>query len=191
MYEQIIKQILQIVDLNNEEIDCIIDKLQVKKLKKKEFLLQEGTICKHAYFINRGCLRYFYLVDGIENTGQFFFENTWYTDYDSFLLSKPSRQNIQALEDSEILCLSKSDLLEVYEAIPKFEKFGRIMAENAFIKLKSKNEMILNQSAEERYLKLLKERPKVVERIPQHYIASYLGIKPPSLSRIRKSIANK
>jgi CRP-like cAMP-binding protein len=191
MYEQIIKQISQIINLDNDEADYIKDKLEVKKLKKKELLLQEGAICKYVYFVNSGCLRYFYLVDGIENTGQFFFENIWYTDYESFLLSKPSRQNIQALEDSEILCLSKPDLSDLYTAIPKFEKFGRIMAENAFLSVKSKNETLLNQSAEERYLKLIKERPKVVERIPQHYIASYLGIKPPSLSRIRKSLGHK
>jgi CRP/FNR family transcriptional regulator, anaerobic regulatory protein len=191
MYEQIIKQIAQIINLDSEEANYIIDKLEVKKVKKKDFILKEGSICNYVYFVNSGCLRYFYLVDGIENTGQFFFENNWYTDYDSFLLSKSSRQNIQALEDSEILCLSKSDLTQLYIHIPKFERFGRIMAENALLGIKSKNETLVNQSAEERYLKLIKERPKVFERIPQHYIASYLGIKPPSLSRIRKSLVQK
>ena len=127
-------------------------------------------------------------MDGEEITGQFFFENGWYTDYESFLLQKPSKQNIDALEPTELILLSKSDLFNLYITIPKFEKFGRIMAENAFMGLRNRTELLTQQSAEERYLKLVKERPKVIERVPQHYIASYLGIKPPSLSRIRKRI---
>ncbi len=87
--------------------------------------------------------------------------------------------------------LSSKDLQQLYIDIPKFERFGRLMAENAFLGIRRRNEMLENQTAEERYLNLMKDRPKVFERIPQHYIASYLGIKPPSLSRIRKRIFNK
>jgi CRP/FNR family transcriptional regulator, anaerobic regulatory protein len=191
MYQQIIKQISYLINLNDNEITSFTNKLRVKKLKKKELLLQEGDICKHAYFINSGCLRYFYIVEGIENTGQFFFENNWYTDYDSFLLGKPSKQNIEALEDCEIVLLSKTDLQHLFAEVPKFEKFGRIMAENAYLGIRNKNEMLVNQTAEERYLTLMKERPKVFERVPQHYIASYLGIQPPSLSRIRRRLVHK
>jgi CRP/FNR family transcriptional regulator, anaerobic regulatory protein len=191
MYEQIIKQISYLINLDSSETTCFTNKLNVKKTKKKEFLLIEGDICKYVYFINSGCLRYFYLVDGVENTGQFFFENGWYTDYHSFLSGKPTKQNVEALEDCEILFISKIDLQQLFVEVPKFEKFGRIMAENAFLGVRYKNEMLTNQNAEQRYLTLIKERPKVFERIPQHYIASYLGIKPPSLSRIRNKLANK
>ena len=90
-----------------------------------------------------------------------------------------------------MLLLSAKDQQQLFSEIPKFERFGRLMAENAFLGLKHRSEMLENQTAEERYLLLMKERPKVFERIPQHYIASYLGIKPPSLSRIRKRMANK
>ena len=188
MYEQITKQLRQLINLNNEEVEHYKSKLSVKQTDKKQLILQEGNICKHAYFVNKGCLRYFYNIEGRENTGQFFFENSWYTDYDSYLSGKPSNQNIETLEKSELILLAKTDLQQLFIDIPKFEKFGRIMAENAFLGLRNRNEMLTNQTAEERYLNLIKERPKVFERVAQHYIASYLGIKPPSLSRIRKRI---
>ncbi len=188
MYEQITKQLVQLINLDQDEALHFVSKLRIKQFEKKELLLQEGNVCKFSFFINKGCLRYFYVVDGQENTGQFFFENSWYTDYESYLSGRPSKQNIETLEKSEIILLAKSDLQQLFIDIPKFEKFGRIMAENAFLGLRNRNEMLTNQTAEERYLHLMKERPKVFERVAQHYIASYLGIKPPSLSRIRKRI---
>lgn len=191
MYDQILNRLSQFISLDKNEQDIFISKLKVKAYKKKELILQEGDICKYAYFINKGCLRYYYNVQGQENTAQFFFENGWYTDYDSFLTGKPSQQNIETLENSEILLLSAQDFQQLYIEIPKLERFGRIMAENAFLGIRQRSEMINNQTAEERYISLIKERPKVFERIPQHYIASFLGIKPPSLSRIRKRIFEK
>jgi len=188
MYEQITNQLIQLINLDKDEIDHFISKLQTKEFDKKKLVLQEGNICKYSFFINKGCLRYYYNIEGRENTGQFFFENSWYTDYESYLSGKPSNQNIETLEKSELILLAKSDLQQLFIDIPKFEKFGRIMAENAFLGLRNRNEMLTNQTAEERYLNLIKERPKVFEKVPQHYIASYLGIKPPSLSRIRKRI---
>jgi CRP-like cAMP-binding protein len=191
MYEQILKRLAQFISLDSREEEIFVSKLIVKKFGKKELVLKEGEVCKYAYFINNGCLRYYYNVGDQENTAQFFFENGWYTDYDSFLTGKPTRQNIETLEKSELLLLSGRDLQQLYTDIPKFERFGRLMAENAFLGIRHRSEMLENQTAEQRYLSLMKERPKVFERIPQHYIASYLGIKPPSLSRIRKSIAKK
>jgi CRP-like cAMP-binding protein len=191
MYEQILNRLSQLIVLDKNEQDHFISKLLVRRYKKKELVLQEGEVCKYAYFINYGCLRYYYNVDGQENTAQFFFENGWYTDYGSFLTGKPTQQNIETLEKTELLLLSIKDLQQLYTDIPKFEKFGRLMAENAFLGIRKRSEMLENQTAEDRYLNLMKERPKVFERIPQHYIASYLGIKPPSLSRIRKRIFQK
>ncbi len=191
MYQQILQRLSQFISLNPDEQDHFIRKLQVREFKRKELILMEGQVCRYSYFINYGCLRYFYNVDGRENTAQFFFENGWYTDYESFLSGKPSKQNIEALEKCQLLLLSAKDMQELYIDIPKFERFGRMMAENAFLGVRKRTELLENQTAEERYLSLMKERPKVFERIPQHYIASYLGIKPPSLSRIRKRILSK
>lgn len=191
MYDQILKRLSHFISLNQEEESIFISKLSVKRCRKKELILKEGEVCKYAYFINTGCLRYYYNVDGQENTAQFFFENGWYADYDSFLTGRPSKQNIETLEASELLLMSSKDLQQLYTEIPKFERFGRMMAESAFLGIRQRSEMLENMSAEDRYLSLMQERPKVFERIPQHYIASYLGIQPPSLSRIRKRIFEK
>lgn len=190
MFEQIEKVLSSFISLEQSEIDYFISKLQVRQLKRKEFLLHEGQICKHSYFINSGCLRYFYNIEGQEVTGQFFFENGWYADYTSYLSGKPLDKNIQALEKTELLLLSKTDLDKLFIEIPKFEKFGRLIAENAFLGLQQYTQSLTKETPEERYINLIKNRPKVIERIPQHYIASYLGIKAPSLSRIRKRIFN-
>ncbi len=185
---QIIQSIKSIVALNEAEEIAFANILKTKQLKKKEFLLQEGKICNTISFINNGCMRLFYNVDGVENTIQFFFEHSWYTDYASFLTGQPTIENLQALESCEVVQLKKDDLYKLYTQFPVFEKVGRIMAENAFLSLSRLNQMLTNEEPQERYLNLMKQRPDVVERIPQHYIASYLGIKPESLSRIRKRI---
>ncbi len=191
MYEQIKEVVSSLINLNEVELNYFISKLQVKHFNRKEIILQEGQICRYAYFINRGCIRYFHNLEGEEITAQFFFENGWYTDYGSYLSGTASTQNIQAIEKTEILLLSKTDLYNLYQTIPQFEKLGRLMAERAFLGLRQRTEMLTNQTPEERYLNLIKDRPKVFERVPQHYIASYLGIKAPSLSRIRKRIFDK
>jgi len=185
------KSLSKLISLSNQEFDFFYSQLDFKKFKRKEFLLEYGKVCKNAYFIASGLIRYYHIIDGEEVTGQFFFEGSWYSDYESFLLGAPSEQNIQALEKSEVAILSKAALQKLYDELPKFERFGRIMAENAFIGLRKRTEIYTHLSAEERYLKLLKQRPKVIERVPQHYIASYLGMKPQSLSRIRKRISKE
>jgi CRP/FNR family transcriptional regulator, anaerobic regulatory protein len=185
---QIIKSIKSFVSLNQEEEQAFADILVVKQFKKKEFVLQEGKICDKISFVNSGCMRAFYNVDGVENTIQFFFANSWYTDYASFLTGQPTIENLQALETSEIVQIKKEDLYKLYNIYPVFDRIGRVMAENAFLSVSNLNKMKTNEEPEERYLNLLKERPELMERVPQHYVASYLGVKPESLSRIRKRI---
>ena len=190
MTNQILKSIKSFVNLSVEEEAAFVAILQVKRLKKKEFLLQEGQICNKVSFLNQGCLRLFYNVEGNENTVQFFLENrnTWYTDYASFLTGRSTVENVQALEPCEVVQFKKEDLDRLYRIYPIFDKFGRIMAENAFLSLSTLNKMLTNEEPEARYLNLLKQRPELFEKVPQHYIASYLGVKPESLSRIRKRI---
>ena len=190
MHEQLRVNLAQFVNLTDKEFDCITSRLTHRALQKNEILLRAGQVCQDAFFINQGCLRYFYLTDGEEKTGQFFFENDWYTDFVSFVSGKPSEENIQALEASSLLVLSRPDLLDLFDQIPKFERFGRLTAEQAVLGIKARNAALINQSPEQRYLRLLKNRPKVVARLPQHYIASFLNIKPESLSRIRKRLAD-
>lgn len=182
--------IAQFVQLEDEAFEHFYQLLDIRRLKRKEFLLREGEVCKEAYFVVQGLIRYFHVVDGEEITGQFFFEDAWYSDYESFLTGAPSEQYIQALEKTEVAALSKFNLNRLFQELPQFERFGRIMAEQAFIGLRRRMESYAHLNPEQRYLKLIKQRPKVVQRVPQHYIASYLGIKPQSLSRIRKRLLN-
>ena len=179
------------IRLSDAEFDQFYQRLRFRRLKRREILLSVGDVCRDAYFIQEGCFRYFNLVDGEEITGQFFFEHSWYSDYESFLMEQPSEQGIQAIEPTKIALLSKSALLQLYGELPQFERFGRLMAENAFIGLRKRTETLTHLTPEERYLRLLQHRPKVIERVPQHFIASYLGIKPQSLSRIRRRISSE
>jgi CRP/FNR family transcriptional regulator, anaerobic regulatory protein len=191
MPQQILQSIKSIVPLNTSEEEAFTKILDIKTLKKKEFLLRQGQICNKISFINSGCMRLFYEIEGVENTVQFFFADRWYTDYESFLTGQPTIENLQVLENCEVVQFKKSDLYQLYTTHPVFERVGRILAENAFLSLSKLNKMLTNEEPQQRYLSLLSQRPEVVKNIPQHYIASYLGIKPESLSRIRKRIQNQ
>jgi CRP-like cAMP-binding protein len=188
MNTQILQSVKSIINLNQDEEEAFTNILDVKQFKKKELILRDGQICDKIYFVNSGCLRVFYNVEGVENTVQFFFADSWYTDYASFLEGTPAVENVQALESTEIIQFKKADLYQLYHDYPVFERLGRIRAEYAFLSISKLNQMLTNEEPEERYLNLLKQRPELVQKIPQHYIASYLGIQPESLSRIRKRI---
>ncbi len=159
--------------------------IQPRQLAKKEFLLREGEVCRAATYIETGALRYFYHVQGEERTGQFFFENEWYADYDSFLDQQPSTQNIQALEPTRVWLFPHDALYRLYDEQPVFERFGRLMAEQAYRGSRARGVALLNQTPAERYAQLVRDRPQVVQRVSQRLIATYLGVKPESLSRIR------
>jgi CRP/FNR family transcriptional regulator, anaerobic regulatory protein len=188
MTMQIIQSIKSLVHLNDLEEKAFLEILETKIFKKKEFLLQEGQVCDKVTFINNGYTRLFYNVEGTENTIQFFFSDSWYTDYSSFLTGQPTIENMQALENSEVVQFKKEDLYRLYAEMPIFDRVGRVFAENAFLSLSQLNQMRTNEEPELRYLNLLERRPELIQKIPQHYIASYLGIKPETLSRIRKRI---
>lgn len=188
MTNQILQSIKTFVTLDKDTEQAFVDALEFKVYKKKDFLLHEGKVCDRISFINNGCMRLFYNVEGIENTVQFFFADSWYTDYASFLTGEKTVENMQALEDCEVVQIKKVELYKLYNIYPTLDRVGRVMAENAFLSLSRINKMLTNEEPQERYLNLLKQRPELVEKIPQHYIASYLGIQPESLSRIRKRI---
>ncbi|MBC7921591.1 MAG: Crp/Fnr family transcriptional regulator [Ferruginibacter sp.] len=190
MFELLRETLTKSVRLSDEEFAYFLTFLKEKTLQKKEFLLRAGEVCNHVAFIRQGCLRYYYVKNGVEHNGQFFFEGSWLGEYYSFLSRKPALQFIDALEDAQLWLLHHDHLHRLYREIPRFESFGRAMAENVVIGSQRRTASFLFDSPEERYLNLLRERPKVMERIPLHHIASYLGIKPESLSRIRKRMAD-
>lgn len=178
------------IDFTPKEYFTIRSHFKSKILKRREILHDTNFICNNLYFIESGAIRYYQTHDGKEVTGQFFFEGGWYTDLDSFLSNSYSRQTAQAIENTSLLYISKQDLDKLYKEIPQFERLGRLIAEQSFIGLRKKTDERTLLDAKERYLNLLKLRPKVIRRIPQYYIASYLGIRPESLSRIRKDLSS-
>ena len=187
----ILQNIQQMIQWTTEEKEAFVSILKIKRVKKKEFIIHEGQICNEIFFINSGCLRMFYNINGEERILDFLIENRWYTDYISFLQEVPTGVNVQALLPSEVVCFNKTDLYQLHDRYHKIERLGRIMAESQFIQLKSFYKMMTNESPEERYINLIKNKPGLVEKVSQKYIASFLQIRPETLSRIRKKIATK
>jgi CRP-like cAMP-binding protein len=193
MYDLLLRNISRFISLTPEEEKYFTSILKIKKLKKKQYLLQEGDISHHEYFVNKGCLRT-YTIDekGQEHIIQFAIEDWWTGDMYSFLTQTPGKYTIDALEDSELFCLEKNALEELYIKVPKFEKFFRHLLQNAFISLQERVISNLSQPADERYCTFITKYADMEKRLPLKQIASYLGITPESLSRIRSQyIKNK
>jgi len=152
MYDLLLKNVARFITLTPEEEQYFISLLKVKKLRKKQYLLQEGDICRHEYFVNKGCLRT-YTIDekGQEHIIQFAIEDWWTGDMYSFLTQTPARYTIDAIEDSELFCLEKNALEELYTKVPKFEKFFRHLLQNACVSLQGRVLGNLSQPADERY----------------------------------------
>jgi len=180
------------VQLTDEEFDVISKFFIPKKLRKKQFLLHEGEVCKNIGFVNSGCLREYTIGNkGSEHIIQFAIEDWWISDPNSYLSGLPSTYNIDALENSEVLLLEKSAREKLLDSCPKMERFFRILIEANFVATQRRITESLSTSAEERYLKFIKMYPKLIEQVSQNHIASYLGITPQSLSRIRKELSQK
>ena len=180
--------ITQFIQVSDEECCNLATLFTPYRLAKKEHWMYQGDQCTDIAFIVKGCIRTYFTKNDQERTCQFFFENAWYTDYESLLTKQPVITSVEALEPTEMLLLPFRELERLYEQSPKFERLGRLFAESTIIKIRNRNLSLLNDSPEERYLQLLTERPKVIGRVPQNIIASFLGIEPETLSRIRKKI---
>jgi len=188
MYDLILKNISRFITLTPEEEHYFTSILKLKKLKKKQYLLQEGDTVRNEFFVNKGCLRTYSIDEkGLEHVIQFAIEDWWIGDMYSFITQTPARYTIDAIEDSEILCLEKNALEELYIKIPKFEKFFRHLLQNAFVSLQERITGNLSQPADERYCTFITKYPNMEKRLPLKQIASYLGITPESLSRIRSN----
>lgn len=188
MYDLILKNISRFITFTPEEEQYFTSLLKFKKLKKKQYLVQEGDIVRYDYFVNKGCLRTYSIDEkGQEHVVQFSIEDWWTGDMYSFLTQTPARYTIDALEDTELLCLEKNALEELYVKVPKFEKFFRHLLQNAFVSLQERVIANLSQTADERYCTFIEKYPLMEKRLPLKQIASYLGITPESLSRIRSN----
>lgn len=175
--------------LTDEDFEKFVSYITPVTLQKKEFFTMQGEHCRYLAFVNSGCLRAFHTDSkGEEFTMYFAFLNWWTGDKTSFYSGTPSRFSVQALEETEIFRADKIKWEEALDKIPAFEKWYRVKTRKSYEATQQKIIDTQTESAEEKYLKLLKNNPEIVQRIQQHYIASFLGIKPQSLSRIRKNI---
>jgi len=178
------------LNFSDEELLRFKQFLKPTEIKKGEYFLQEGAICQNVLFIEEGLLRIYHLHNDKEIIRQFIFENSFFTEYESFLAQKPSFYFVEALEDCKALALHYKDLNALYDSSINFLRFGKMMAENVVQHVGHRYMSILRDDATTRYNNLIKERPKVLQRVPQYMIASYLGITPEALSRIRKNMAS-
>lgn len=186
--EEIKKYIDTISPMNNSDWTFFSSKLQEKKITKNTVLLKTGKVENYLSFISKGILRFYIPKPEADLTFGFLFDNEFVTGYDSFISQTPSEYQIETLTETVLWRISKKDLEEVYEKTNNGNIIGRKMAENMFL-IKSKREIsLLNKTAEERYLDLFVDRPKLLQQIPLKYIASYIGVTPQALSRIRKRI---
>lgn len=178
--------------LIDEEWQLLLPFLETKQLRKNELFIQEGKRGLEIGFIITGLFRQYYTKDGEEKTTYFFFENHFISSYISCITAQPSLITIEALSDSTFVAFPYKALQELFDISMTWQKFGRLIAEYITIGLEERMVSLLLQSPEERYLDLLNSnKSKIIERIPQHYIANYLGITPVSMSRIRNRLLKK
>jgi len=191
MYDLFFQKFKEKVPLTVEEEDQIKAYLTPKKLRKKQYLLQEGDVCKAIAFVEKGLLRE-YLVDTAgEHIVQFALEGWTISDLFSFLTGEPATYNIDALEDAELVLISKSAHEELLRMQPKYETYMRLLITNAYVALQRRLTSIISAPSEEQYTTFTQIYPDIVQRVPQHMIASYLGLTPETLSRVRKRIVSK
>lgn len=178
-----------IIPLTGEEISFVKTIYKEKKVRRRQFILQEGDISKHSTFVVEGCFRMYYTDEkGKEHNISFAIENWWIGDIQSFYSNEPSILSIEAMENSVILQVTKEDLFKLYVDYPKFNRIFRVLLENGMVALQRRVLQNISQSSEERYIDFSKRHPQLFNRISNVQIASYLGVTPEFLSTIRKRI---
>jgi CRP-like cAMP-binding protein len=192
MYDLFFQKLNEKISLTADEQAIISGYLTIKKVRKKQYLLQEGDVCKTIAFVQKGALRA-YSVDekGSDHILQFALEGWIISDLYSFMTGEPASYNIDALEDSEVILITKAAQEEIFARVPKYETYSRMQITGAYLAMQKRVTSLLGLSLEERYLGFTNLYPNIVQRVPQHMIASYLGLTPETVSRIRKRLAAK
>jgi CRP-like cAMP-binding protein len=191
MFDLLYQKINEKITLTEDEFNLCKTLFSPKKLRKKQYILQEGDVCKYNIFVTKGLLRAYTIDDkGSEHILQFALEGWWTADLYSFFTEEPSLFNIEALEDSELLLITRPSWESLLQQLPAFERYFRILIQNNLIATQRRLMESLSETAERKYLKFMKTYPESVQRVPQHMIASYLGITRETLSRLRRDIAS-
>ena len=188
----IINSVSRHIALSEAEQQHFLSLLKPKSYTRKQFILQDGQVCKSSTFVTKGCLRGF-TVDqhGLEHVINFAPVGWWIADMYSLLTQKPGTLNIEATEDAEVLLLSKANQEQLYQDIPKFERFFRIITENSLIAYQQRTIDNLSLAAEERYTNFCKRYPSLIQTLPKKQIASYIGVTPEFFSRMQHKMLTK
>jgi CRP-like cAMP-binding protein len=191
-YNLVLQNVCRHINITTDEKDFFVSLLEPKTLKKKWLHLKAGEICKYSTFVTSGCLKGYTIdKDGGEHILTFAFADWWIADLYSLISQKPGFLNIEAMADTEILMLPRDSQAKLYKDVPAFERFFRILVENSLVANQQRLINNMSMTAEERYLQFINKYPAVLEYVPQHNVASYLGITPEFLSKIRARLAKK
>ncbi len=192
MFDILISHIQNKVSLTEEEKTELRSFFSVRKLKTKQYLLQEGDVCKCLSFVNKGLLKsYFTDEKGGENINMFAFEGWWISDFKSFINHEKAVLNIDAVEETELLMITREDYDKLMLKIPVMDRYFRILYQNSLVTKDYRLIASNSYTAEEKYLQLVQKNPEMIKRVPHNLIASYLGLAPETISRIRKKILLK
>lgn len=191
MYQQLKESFQEHVSLSDEEWELCKNNFRPKRMLKRQFLLQEGDVCRELTFVEKGAL-YSYTVDskGNQHVIRFAFEGWWMANLQSFFTGEPTTLNIEVLEDSELLVLDRKNHKKLLEEISDYERYHRVIIENAYVALQQRVENALGLTAEEKYSRLIKQNPEFMNRVPLNLVASYLGMSPETLSRVRGNFSS-
>ncbi len=188
----IINNVSRFIELTDLEKERFISLLKEISIQKKDFLLQEGDVAKYEYFITKGCIKAYSLdMAGTQHISMFGIENYWTTDMASFISNEPSRFFIEALEDTELLAISRTNYDLLFKEIPKFERFYRILYQRSLMSYIRRTNHGISLTAEERYLRFKEKYPQIVNRIKQKDLAAYIGVTPEFMSMIKSKIKKK
>lgn len=185
MGEEFREEVEKHVKLSDKEWSVFQKILIPKQLKKHDLFLEQGKVCRYMAFINKGYVRFYFLLEGEEITKEFSFENSFCGSYTSFITGNPSRFNVKAMEDLNLLLFTRAHLLDLVDKYPVWAKFLLFSVENLFVRKENREASFLLDTPEVKYARLLEEHKEMLQRVPLKYIASYLGISAETLSRVR------
>lgn len=189
MYQQIKEHISKVIDLSEDEMEEFQSILSPIEVLKKQFLIRPGAIVDKEYYVVKGCLKAYYLdAAGEKHIIQFAIEDWWISDFEAFFGKGPAKLYVEAIEDSFLLGIQGEILETLYQRIPKFERFFRIRTTRTFVALRRRILSSLEKNATEQYVDFCANYPGIADRVTNYHIANYLGIKPESLSRIRRNL---
>ena len=190
-HSEIVQLISRYLPLSDEEAAIVEDCIPVKEYTKGTILLREGQVSSECYFTITGCVRHYYLIDGLEKTTCFYTEEESIASMNSYINRVPANHFLSCVEDCKLAVLGYEKEKELYKKLPHFESLCRVSMESEFGKQQEMLATHIISSPEERFTHLLDTKPELIQRVPQYHLASYLGVKPESLSRIKKRIADR